>query len=173
MAVILQTPLLENYVLLYSAWTSGFSAWWCFCMCRFPPWLHKWLQGENRVTSSSGIIHRLDWLPWTHAGCIYAGCKSVPINHGRRCKLHWGCSSVLTNFLFVWYQHGDRRVRSVSQVSFPEFECLVLRDVPPKLGFSFRIPTERTPIGTFHFRNSWSAVGSFCADFHESHRRSS
>lgn len=31
---------------------------------------------------------------------------------------------------------------------------------------------ERTPIGTFHFRNSWTAVGSFCADFHESHRRS-
>lgn len=130
-------------------------------MWHFLLWLHRSLQGESRVTSSAGIIHRLGWLPWPRADGIDTGCKPVPINHGRRCKLHRGCFSVLTNSVFIWYQHGDRRVGSVSQVSFPDCECLALRDVSPKWGFSFRIPVERTPIGTFHFRSSWTAAGCF------------
>lgn len=125
------------------------------------------------ITSSSGISHWLDWLPWIHADCIYSGCKSGPISHGRICKGRWGCFSLLTISIFVLHQHGGRLVRSISQVSFPEFKCLVCHDVPPKSGFSFSTPVDRSPVGTFHFRNSWASVCSFCADFHESHPRCS
>lgn len=89
------------------------------------------------------------------------------------CKEHWGCFSVLTSCIFVLQKHGNRLVHSISQVSFPESECLLQHDVPLKSGFSFSIPVDRSSIGTFHFRNSWASVCCFCADFHESHLRCS
>lgn len=142
-------------------------------MWHFLLWLHKSLQGENRVTSSPGIIHRLDWLPWTRADGIDTGCKPVPINHGRRCKLHRGCFSDLTSSVFVWYQHGDRRVGSVSQVSFPECECLALhmshRNEVSHVGF----PWGELPSGHFISGAHGLQRVLFCADFHESHARSS
>ena len=116
----------------------------------------------------------LAWLTpmdpcWLHLHCL----QIWPQKPCRRCKVHWGCFSVLTSCIFILHQHGDRWVRSISHVSFPNPECLAVHDVPPKLGFSLGVPVERTPIGTFHFRNSWTAVGFFCTDFHESRTGSS
>lgn len=171
MAVLLQTPILNNYMLHFPAWIGGFSALWCFCMWCFPH--HCTSNFMGKIESLLHPVLATDWLPRIHADCIYSGCKSGPISHSRMCKGHWGCFSVLISCIFVLQKHGGILVHSISLVSFPESECLLQHDVPPKSGFSFSIPMDRSSIGTFHFRNSWASVCSFHADLHECHPRCS
>lgn len=164
-AVIVQTPVSQNYMSLYPAQICGFSAWWCFCMWHFSPWLHEWLQGEKRVTS--GIIHWLDWLPRIHADLIYAGCKSGPINHSRRCKLYGGlllsphkqhlCSTS------AWWEE--------SRIPFPNFipttgmPCTSSR--PTQSRFSVQDPHGRNSHRDISFQELMGCSG-FCLRFHES-----
>lgn len=158
-------------MLHFPPWIGGFSALWCFCMWCFPH--HCTSNFMGKIQSLLHLVLATDWLPRIYADCIYFGCKSGPISRGRMCKGHWGCLSVLISCIFVLQKHGGRLVHSISLVSFPESECLLQHDVPPKSGFSFSIPMDRSSIGTFHFRNSWASVCSFHADFHECHPRCS
>lgn len=139
MAVVVQTPISDCYMSPYLAWISGFSAWWCFCMS-FPLWLHKWLPGEKKES------HPLAWLtpmdPWLDLRWL----KVWPYKPWQKVQT---ASSVLTCDICIWHQHGQIMVRSVGHIYIPELECLVLHNVPPKLGFSLRIPINELPLRHF------------------------